>query len=50
MTAQDSMTEAAKTVAEALAGGLLLAGTYSWACASLYTHYADWLLETWCDG
>lgn len=41
--------EVMKTVAETLAGGLLLAGTYSWACASLYTHYADWLLETFVD-
>jgi hypothetical protein len=37
--------EAMKTVAETLAGGLLLAGTYSLACATLYTHYADWLLD-----
>jgi len=39
-----------KDMAEATAGGFLMAGTYSLACAHFYTSCAELLLEAFAAG
>ena len=50
MVREDGVIEAARNMAESIAGGWLLAGTYSLACAHFYTSCAELLLEAFDAG